>query len=268
MRVGAKLRWVGGLWVAGLLTAGNVFSEAGEVHPCLDGKAVETHVEAVDRGDLKLADGEVARLAWIRVSRDAAMPRQGAAITYHPLSSSRDRHGRAYAIVVVGGTTLQERLLSSGAAFVTPVTPLRRVTPPTACLQRLMAIEAAARDDLRGVWANGNTTRRAGDPTLVEEVGRFAIIEGRVLSVGDRARSTYLNFGRFWREDFTVVVPGRVRRSMMEGDVPTAREARLAPLFEGRRVRVRGFLEDWGGPSVRIEHPAQIEVLDAEPALD
>ena len=65
----------------------------------------------------------------------------------------------------------------------------------------------------------------------------------------------YLNFGTDWKTDFTVVVPpDAVRLFRREGvDIPS---------FQGRTVRVRGWLRWYNGPQMEVTHPEQIEVLD------
>jgi hypothetical protein len=90
-------------------------------------------------------------------------------------------------------------------------------------------------------------------------VGRFAIFEGRVISVGARRTLTYLNFGLRWSEDVTVAIEAR-HRARFGG------EARIADLT-GRRVRIRGFVEERAGPMVAVTTPMQVEVL-GEPTPD
>ena len=82
----------------------------------------------------------------------------------------------------------------------------------------------------------------------------FQIVEGRVLKVAITRRRTYLNFGRDWKRDFTIVVEARFRRAFPE------RGKRLKKL-EGKRVRVRGWLRWRNGPMLTATHPEQIEVL-------
>ena len=67
----------------------------------------------------------------------------------------------------------------------------------------------------------------------------------------------YVNFGEDSRQDFTIAARGQARRLMSSlGLDPKS--------LEGRRVRVRGWIERSGGPMIEIHHPHQIEML-AEP---
>jgi hypothetical protein len=66
---------------------------------------------------------------------------------------------------------------------------------------------------------------------VLAERGRFALVEGKVVSVRESGATIYVNFGRRWTEDFTATILKRNERSFT-GLEPK----RLA----GRRVLVRG----------------------------
>src|SRR3954470_18298616 len=90
---------------------------------------------------------------------------------------------------------------------------------------------------------------------VLKSRGQFTLVEGRVLSVRESGGTIYVNFGRRWSEDFTVTIAKRNER------VFTA--AGLEPKsLSGRRVRVRGWIEERGGPWVEAARPEQIEVLE------
>ena len=70
--------------------------------------------------------------------------------------------------------------------------------------------------------------------------------------MGEGRGSAYLNFGPDWKRDFTAVIrPEALRVFTMEGIDPAA--------YEGRRIRVRGWVESWNGPMIEVTHPEQIE---------
>ena len=80
-------------------------------------------------------------------------------------------------------------------------------------------------------------------------------MEGKVLSVRESGATIYVNFGRIWTRDFTVTIARRMERAF------TA--AGMAPkALEGRRIRVRGWIEQRGGPIIAAEAPEQIEFAD------
>ncbi|MGD0438882.1 MAG: hypothetical protein ABSB86_20655 [Bryobacteraceae bacterium] len=92
---------------------------------------------------------------------------------------------------------------------------------------------------------------------VLAEQGHFALVEGKVVSVRESGATIYVNFGRRWSRDFTVTILKRNARNF------TA--AGLEPkTLSGRRVRVRGWIEERGGPWIEAARPEQIELTDQE----
>jgi hypothetical protein len=80
-------------------------------------------------------------------------------------------------------------------------------------------------------------------------------VEGRVVAVGQGGGNTYLNFAEDWRSDFTILLDRQAQRLFAEAGVDPA-------VYEGRRVRVRGWLKSRNGPMIEATHPEQIEILE------
>jgi hypothetical protein len=80
-------------------------------------------------------------------------------------------------------------------------------------------------------------------------------VEGKVLSVHESGATIYVNFGRRWTRDFTVIILKRVSRVFTAAGVEPKQ-------LEGHRIRVRGWVEQRGGPVISAEVPEQIEILD------
>ena len=89
---------------------------------------------------------------------------------------------------------------------------------------------------------------------IVARAGYYELIEGRVLLADRVGTRVYLNFGRYWKEDFTVVIDDKAQKLFAQAGVDPV-------TFEGALVRVRGWIEDYDGPRVAVTHPEQIEVL-------
>jgi Staphylococcal nuclease homologue len=165
-----------------------------------------------------------------------------------------DRYGRAVAHVFVGSEGLersvQHDMVRLGVARVAA-----RVGDGS-CASELLTGERRARDAKLGLWADPRyATQRADEPAaIVAERGRLALVEGAVLSVRESGGTIYLNFGRRWSEDFTVTIAKRNERMFLAAGLEPKR-------LERRRVRVRGFVEERGGPWIEATRPEQIEVL-------
>ena len=92
---------------------------------------------------------------------------------------------------------------------------------------------------------------------MLAEQGRFALVEGRVLSVRESGATSYVNFGRRWTEDFTVTILKRNERNFTAAGLEPKKLA-------GRQIRVRGWIEERGGPWIEATRAEQIEFADRE----
>lgn len=115
----------------------------------------------------------------------------------------------------------------------------------------LLAAEAKARAEKRGIWADPFYAIERAD--AVSEVDRYAIVEGRIVSVADSNGRTYLNFGEDYRTDFTIAIAADDTAAFAGDRAPQA--------LAGKMVRVRGYVRERGGPLMQVDHPAQIELL-------
>ena len=85
-------------------------------------------------------------------------------------------------------------------------------------------------------------------------IGRFIVVEGKVLSVRQAGATTYLNFGRNWTRGFAVTISRRMMAAFeAAGIVPKS--------LENKRIRVRGWVEARGGPRIEALRVGQIELL-------
>ena len=225
----------------------------------------------IDGKSFRLADGREVRLAAIESppliagAPDDARSRAGLAakaaleglvlrrqVVARSAVSGPDRYGRliAYAFIAgpAGETSVQQELLANGHALLSPA----GIAPP--CLTALRTAEGAARAAGLGLWSDPYYgIRQADNPAdILIDQGRFALVGGKVASVRERGGIVYVNFGRRW--DFTVTILKRNERLFAgAGLVPS----RLA----GRRIEVRGFVEERGGPAIEAVRPEQIEIV-------
>ena len=234
---------------------------------CRAGRPETASVERTGvAGILVLADGRTVRLADVAIATgaagDEALRRLGAlaarTVTIHPVGAGPDRYGDLRAHVALsagdeagsGAGWLQASLVGDGLAHVAPDV----LASP--CVDDLLPVEDAARGARAGLWGEGRWPVPAGMRGLADRAGQYAFVEGRVLTSGESRQVVYLNFGRDWATDFTVLV----RKSDLRG---WPAEARDVTALVGSRVRARGRLESWNGGLIRVEHPAQIEVVAA-----
>jgi len=235
------------------------FSAAGTAHaePCRFVTIGPAIVRAASDAGIALEDGRIVRLAGLDVPEPVkAAPPAGAAVVLKNIGTARetDRYGRLNAHVFVSENGaerwFQAEIVRRGDARVSA-----RVGD-TACARALLAEEQIARAAKLGLWSDPYyVMSKAEDPAeILKSRGRFALVEGKVESVRESGGTIYVNFGRRWSEDFTVTIAKRNERAFSAAGLEPKK-------LSGRRVRIRGWIEERGGPWVEAARPEQIEVL-------
>jgi len=211
----------------------------------------------IDPRGFRMQDGREVKLAGIEPAstrRDgiAALEQliAGRPVTLRGDSDAPDRYGRQPAFVFAGDDqqSVQGQLLARGQALVA-------IDVGAAdCRAELLAAEARARLDRRGVWADPAVIKNAENPgDILSRMGQFTVVEGRVVSVREVGATIYLNFGRRWTRDFAVTISRRMLASFgAQGVNPKA--------LETKRIRVRGWIERGGGPRIEVRQVGQIEL--------
>jgi endonuclease YncB( thermonuclease family) len=219
----------------------------------------------IDARTFRMEDGREVRLAGIEPvysEKAAAEPSAdrtsalagivtGHEVTLAGKDDTPDRYGRQPAFVYLdhSDTLVQGLLLAQGDALVSATVTNKD------CASALAAAEAAARQAKRGTWADSAVIKNAESADdILAGIGRFMVVEGKVLSVRQAGATTYLNFGRNWTRGFAVTISRRMITAFeTAGIVPKS--------LENRKIRVRGWVEARGGPRIEALRVGQIELL-------
>jgi len=208
-----------------------------------DGRAL--HLEgirlpdgALDRAPQTYADAALATLKQLAGS---------APLSLTSIPPKEDRYDRIRVQAFVGDRWVQAVLLNKGLARVA-IAPDR-----TECAAELFAVEAQARAERRGLWAEPAYAVR--HPSSVgPDIGTFQIVEGRVLNANVRKGRAYLNFSANWRTGFSVVIDPE--------DMPNFRASGVDPRsYSGQTIRVRGWVQWHYGLAIEVANPQGIEVV-------
>lgn len=163
--------------------------------------------------------------------------------------AEKDRHGRLLAhLHRPDGTWVQSEMLKRGMARVYSFPDNR------AAVTEMLALEQDAREARRGIWGlRYYAVRKSDNPDELSRLaGTFQLIEGRVARAAKIKGRVYLNFGEDWRRDFTITIQAKAGRLFAKAGVDPLK-------FEGRIVRVRGWLKKYNGPMIEATHPEQVE---------
>jgi endonuclease YncB( thermonuclease family) len=226
-------------------------------------------VRVETNGVLVLQDGRAARLEGLLIPGSggdrssqqlalqvlrALMDRlQGQDVILAIGSPHEDRYGRLRAQVFVeeNHDWVQLEMLRRGLARVS-IAPDRRE-----CAKELYAAEDAARRARTGIWTHPDYSVRPAANSLLSESDTFQIVTGKVVSAHVRNGRAYLDFGPSWQTDFAITISPE--------DMKNFREAGVDPLsYQGKTVRVRGWVETLRRPEIEVAAPEDIEVLNAD----
>jgi endonuclease YncB( thermonuclease family) len=248
----------GGFFVALIAVAGIAPSAAqGETTPSsacareIIGDVTVTSV--VDGRTFLTSDGREVHLAGIEAPGTKAALTSliaGKTVTLKRLGAGEDRYGRIVAYAYLQDVSVQQQLLRAGVAYASA-----RVGPKP-CADELFAAETAARQASLGLWADPELRPKsaANRDEILRAKGRFALVEGKVLSVRESGATIYLNFGRRYTTDFSIMIPRRnARQFTAAGIVPRQ--------LQDKRIRVRGVVEGRNGPVIEASRPEQIELI-------
>jgi hypothetical protein len=215
----------------------------------------------IDDRTFRLQDGREVRLAGIEpvVVKSAEANRAsalagiiaGREVTLRGEDDTPDRYGRQPAFVFLASseTLVQGLLLAQGEALVSGTVTDKE------CASTLNGAEAAGHQAKQGTWADPTAIKNAESPgDILAGIGRFTVVEGRVLSVRQAGATTYLNFGRNWTRGFAATISRRVVSTFETAGI-------VLKSLENRRIRVRGWVEARGGPRIEVLRVGQMELL-------
>jgi len=239
---------------------------------CKDAGEPFATVEAAgarDGATIRLVDGRELRIAGVIAANDLdgdaeAVRRATAALdalvagkrlALHGKLDTKDRYGRIVAQVALAEAPrwIAAELVAAGMLRVAPE------AGEPACADALQTHERSARAAKLGFWAEPGFAVQ--DAQAIEALsgarGRFAVVEGSVLRVGESGGRIFLDFGRRYTQDFTIVVPRAAQSAFQAAGIDLK-------AMRGKRVRVRGVLYSFGGPAIEVRLPAALEVLSGE----
>ncbi len=159
-------------------------------------------------------------------------------------------HQLAHVVREKDGVWVQGLLLETGVAQVRTTAQTPQIQAP------MLVLEDKARKDKLGLWQKDFHILSPED--AAGYTGTFQIVEGRVQSAALKKNRVYLNFGHNWQSDFTVTIAPEHK--------PLFSRAGINPLeWNGKILRMRGWITDFNGPNMEIDHPEAIDTTGLNP---
>jgi micrococcal nuclease len=173
---------------------------------------------------------------------------------HHEEDSGVDRYGVPLVhILSEDGLWAQENLIAKGLAWVfTSETSHKMVEP-------LRKAEEKARAEKLGFWANPAFAIKTPE-SVKNYMHSFQIVEGKVLGVAQGLTTIFIHFGKSpeWKQDFTVELSKSGWSAFNQNSPRSYRYYN----WEGKIMRIRGWVESKDGPMIRLTHPEQMEFIE------
>lgn len=122
--------------------------------------------------------------------------------------------------------------------------------------EQLYTLENTARANARNIWSKESTNGLLNADTASQGDGQYRVVEATVLRSATAKNNLYLNFGRDWRDDFTVQISPTLRKAL-------ARRGTDPMSLSGKTIRVRGWIRNWNGPYMELETAERLEIVAA-----
>ncbi len=119
--------------------------------------------------------------------------------------------------------------------------------------KQMLKLENTARNNKLGLWDMAEYKILTPEQAK-KHIGSYQIVEGVINSASMRKNKLYLNFGNNWREDFTVSISAFNLKQFTRKNIDPQQ-------WNGKLIRVRGWIESYNGPYMEIDHPQRFEAL-------
>lgn len=223
--------------------------------------------EIIKSDTLRLANGKIFKIDNIRVplqldsnaieflNKNVLNKKMGFYIVGKDPIERADRFGHTLAHVVSeDGEWLQALMVSRGLAWVNGNENSRDLFVP------LLKYEDLARSQSLGLWKLPTFAIRDNETIHNNTYNSFQVFEGTIRAVSAKGQYAFYNFDKDPKTDFTIVADiGKI-----SGFTLSTGAHSYSPLeFVGRKVRIRGWVEENNGPMIELLFQEQIEFLDA-----
>lgn len=161
----------------------------------------------------------------------------------------RDKYNRILAYVYLkNGDMVNEILAKEGYAY------LLTYPPNIKYVEKFRTAQIYARENEKGLWSKNIIKRIPADDieTLNENIGDFVIVSGKVANTFQSKKATYLNFGKDYKTDFTIVIFKNNYESF---------DFDLEKHYLFKEVEISGKLKKYNGPEIILNDPASIRII-------
>lgn len=158
-----------------------------------------------------------------------------------------DRYGRILGYCFVGDTFVNAKLLEEGFAV------LYTYPSNVKYADLFLGLQKQARRQKRGLWGAYDVIDSG---RAAEFINQIRTVTGLVLDSYQSKSCVYLNFGRDYKTDFTVVIFNNCLKFFEQNNI-NPRE-----YYKGKHIEVTGRIKEYNGPEIIVCRPYEIRVSD------
>jgi len=159
----------------------------------------------------------------------------------------KDKYGRLLGYCFADDIFVNAKLIEEGYAV------LYTRVPNVKYSKEFIEAQKRARRNQKGLWSNFKAVLASQAHLYINQI---KAVKGEVISTYESDRCVYLNFGKDWKKDFTVVIfKDGLRLFKQKGINPVE-------FYKNRIVEVTGRIKEYNGPEIIINSPSQIKIVE------
>jgi micrococcal nuclease len=222
--------------------------------------------EIIKPDTLRLANGKIFKIDNIRVplqldsnaieflNKNVLNKKMGFYIIGKDPIERADRFGHTLAHVVSeDGEWIQALMVSRGLAWVNGNENSRDLFIP------LLKYEDLARSQNLGLWKLPAFAIRDNETIHNNTYNSFQVYEGTIRSISAKDNFIFFNFDKNPKTDFTIVLN---KERVPPFRLSTGAHSHAPPDFNGKKIRIRGWVEEKNGPMIDLLFQEQIEFVE------
>ncbi|UCC95403.1 MAG: thermonuclease family protein [Candidatus Omnitrophota bacterium] len=159
----------------------------------------------------------------------------------------KDKYGRLLGYCFIDGVFVNAKLLEEGYAV------LYTYPPNVKYVDLFVSHQKQARKHKRGMWGAYEVIEHT---EAARHLNQIRTVKGRVISTYKSKNCVFLNFGRNWRTDFTVVIFNNSLDFFSQKGIDPVR------YYKGKLIEVTGRIREYNGPEIIVNSPQEIVAVE------
>ena len=158
-----------------------------------------------------------------------------------------DRYGRLLGYCFSDQTFVNAKLIEQGYGVISTIPPNLKYA------EVFVTAQKKAREAKKGLWGSFSVVDHSQANQYINQIRS---VEGVVVNSYKSKKCVLLNFGKNYKNDFTVVIFNKVLSAFSRESINPV------SFYIGKKIRVTGKIREYNGPEIIVNSPYEIEVLE------